>query len=201
MKKIVLFLHGYGANGKDLIGLKDYINNKDLNIVFSSPDAPEKCPFNYFGYQWFELVDRSEEELFSGLKKSYHYLDKILSELIIENQTSYENIVIIGFSQGAMLADYYGILSKNILGGIISLSGGLPKNILDQISKNNINQKFSIFHGKADTVVSYLRSKDLNFFLDKNNLLNNLIIEENCDHEISLKAIEVIKEKVKDWLV
>ena len=71
MNKVVLFLHGYGANGNDLIGLKDHIDNPNNSILFESPNAPESCPLNYFGYQWFELAERTPEEIYLGLKKSY----------------------------------------------------------------------------------------------------------------------------------
>ena len=59
MKKIVLFLHGYGSSGNDLISLKDYISLEKEETEFISPNAPEPCEFNYFGYQWFPLKERS----------------------------------------------------------------------------------------------------------------------------------------------
>ena len=104
MNKLILFLHGYGANGADLIGLKEYINNKEENIIFESPNAPEPCPLNYFGYQWFDLVERTPEEIFHGLKKSYSYLDKIITEMTSKHNIKTEQIMLIGFSQGAMIS-------------------------------------------------------------------------------------------------
>ena len=130
MKKVVLFLHGYGANGDDLIGLKNHINNPEEDIIFLSPNAPETCPVNFFGYQWFDLVERTPEEIYLGLKKSYHYLDQIISNITIKYEIESEDIVIVGFSQGAMLASYYGLINNNKLNGIISLSGALPKKYL-----------------------------------------------------------------------
>ncbi|MDA1283912.1 MAG: hypothetical protein O3C61_03210 [Proteobacteria bacterium] len=200
MNKVVLFLHGYGANGNDLIGLKDHIENDDNMILFESPNAPESCPLNYFGYQWFNLVERTPEEIYLGLKKSYKYLDEILADLIVRHNTSYEKIVLIGFSQGAMLASYFGLISKVTMGGIISLSGALPKNILEDISLLNESQKFSIFHGMSDSVVPFERSQQLHDFLILNKIQSNLILEDNCDHGISIKAIEEMKTKVNDWL-
>ena len=57
--KIVLFLHGYGSNGDDLISLKDYISI-DQPVEFISPNAPETCELNFFGYQWFPLKERTK---------------------------------------------------------------------------------------------------------------------------------------------
>ena len=77
MKKIVLFLHGYGSNGSDLITLKDYFHLNQSETEFISPNAPEPCEFNYFGYQWFALNERSVEEIQTGLKSAFFYLDDI----------------------------------------------------------------------------------------------------------------------------
>ncbi len=73
MKKIVLFLHGYGSNGNDLISLKEYISVAKP-VEFISPNAPEPCELNFFGYQWFTLKERSLEEFTLGLKSAINYI-------------------------------------------------------------------------------------------------------------------------------
>ena len=80
MKKIVLFLHGYGSNGNDLISLKDHISIA-TPIEFISPNAPEPCELNFFGYQWFALNERSFEELTMGLSSAFNYLDDIINDI------------------------------------------------------------------------------------------------------------------------
>ena len=79
MKKIVLFLHGYGSNGNDLISLKDHIS-VTKPVEFISPNAPEPCELNFFGYQWFALNERSFEELTMGLSSAFNYLDDIIND-------------------------------------------------------------------------------------------------------------------------
>jgi phospholipase/carboxylesterase len=54
-------LHGYGSNGNDLISLKDHISLDQKSSEFISPNAPEPCELNFFGYQWFALNERSFE--------------------------------------------------------------------------------------------------------------------------------------------
>ena len=80
MKKIVLFLHGYGSNGNDLISLKEYISVAKP-VEFISPNAPEPCELNFFGYQWFALKERSFEELTLGLKSAFNYLDNMIKDI------------------------------------------------------------------------------------------------------------------------
>jgi phospholipase/carboxylesterase len=112
MKKIVLFLHGYGSNGNDLISLKDYILLNKETTEFISPNAPEPCEFNYFGYQWFPLKERSIKELKIGLKSAFSHLDSIIEKIILEHSVDASQISLIGFSQGSMLATYYALQKK-----------------------------------------------------------------------------------------
>ena len=104
MKKIVLFLHGYGSNGSDLISLKDYISLDQKSSEFISPNAPEPCELNFFGYQWFPLKERSIDELKLGLSSAYLYLDDIINKIKEDYKAKTSQISIVGFSQGSMLA-------------------------------------------------------------------------------------------------
>ena len=200
MNKLVLFLHGYGANGSDLLGLKDYINDKNGKILFESPNAPEPCPINYFGYQWFDLIERTPQEIYKGLIKSFISLDTMIKDLKNKHKVNFKDLVLVGFSQGAMLASYYGLKTKNNLAGIISLSGGLPNSILNELKEINVNQNYLIFHGRSDSVVPYERSEQLTQYLNNKKITNELIIQEDHDHGISEEAIENMKVKINQWL-
>ena len=61
---LVVFLHGYGADGADLLGLADPLSEHLPNTVFVAPNAPERCIGNPMGYQWFPIpwIDGSSEE-------------------------------------------------------------------------------------------------------------------------------------------
>ena len=132
MKKIVLFLHGYGSNGNDLISLKEYISVAKP-VEFISPNAPEPCELNFFGYQWFTLKERSFEELTLGLKSAFNYLDDMIKNIIDRHSVKSDQISIIGFSQGSMLATYYALLKETDFHSIVSLSGSLPESILESL--------------------------------------------------------------------
>uniref|UniRef100_UPI003559E78E alpha/beta hydrolase n=1 Tax=Pararhodobacter marinus TaxID=2184063 RepID=UPI003559E78E len=64
-KSLVIFVHGYGANGADLLGLADPLAPHMPGTAFYAPDAPEKCQGNPFGFQWFPIpwLDGSPEEV------------------------------------------------------------------------------------------------------------------------------------------
>ena len=200
MKKIVLFLHGYGSNGSDLISLKDYFHLNQTETEFISPNAPEPCEFNFFGYQWFALSDRSEEEIQSGLKSAFFYLDDIVKDIKKKFQINSDQISILGFSQGSMLATYYALQSEDTFQNIFSLSGSLSKKILEKIELKKNNTKYLIFHGKIDDVVSPNQAIETHSFLSDQKINSQLIMDDNCGHSISPLAIEAINNQFKNWI-
>ena len=200
MKKIVLFLHGYGSNGSDLISLKDYFHLNQSETEFISPNAPEPCEFNFFGYQWFALRERSEEEIQAGLKSAFFYLDEIVKDIKKKFQINSDQISILGFSQGSMLATYYALQNEDTFQNIFSLSGSLPKIILEKIELKKNNTKYLIFHGKIDDVVSPNQAVETHSFLSDQKIKSQLIIDDNCGHSISPLAIEAINNQFKNWI-
>lgn len=201
MKKIILFLHGYGSNGSDLITLKDYINHDPNKTEFISPNAPEPCEFNYFGYQWFPLRDRTPLEIESGLKTGFGYLNSIIEKICIDYSVQSSDISLVGFSQGSMLSTYYGLTSGRDFYNIISLSGSLPKIILDKLEIKNTSTTFEIFHGKQDDVVDYHQAIETNEFLRGLNFKSKLVLDENCSHSISPLALNMINQSYLSWVL
>ena len=200
MKKIVLFLHGYGSNGSDLISLKDYFHLNQSETEFISPNAPEPCEFNFFGYQWFALRERSVEEIQAGLKSAFFYLDEIVKDIKKKFQINSDQISILGFSQGSMLATYYALQNEDTFQNIFSLSGSLPKKILEEIELKKNNTKYLIFHGKIDDVVSPNQAIETHSFLSDQKIKSQLIMDDNCGHSISPLAIEAINNQFKNWI-
>jgi phospholipase/carboxylesterase len=200
MKKIVLFLHGYGSNGSDLMTLKDYFHLNQSETEFISPNAPESCEFNFFGYQWFALNERTVEEIQRGLKSAFFYLDDIVNNIIKKFEVKTEQISILGFSQGSMLATYYALQKETTFQNIFSLSGSLPKKILEEIDLKKNNTKYLIFHGKIDDVVSANQALETHHFLVDQKMESQIIIDDNCGHSISPLALEAINNQFKNQI-
>jgi len=83
MRSCVVFLHGYGANGADLLGLADPLAEHMPDTLFLAPDAPEDCAGSPMGYQWFPIpwIDgSSEEESRAGLLRASDDLDAFLAK-------------------------------------------------------------------------------------------------------------------------
>ena len=70
-KYLVVFLHGWGSDGNDLIQIANNWDRKLNNITFISPDAPEVCPGNPLGKQWFDILSNDEEVILKGINDAY----------------------------------------------------------------------------------------------------------------------------------
>ncbi|HHB80517.1 MAG TPA: phospholipase, partial [Aliiroseovarius sp.] len=86
-KSVVLFLHGYGADGADLLGLADPLGEYMPDTVFLAPDAPDKCAGNPMGFQWFCIPwldgcseEASAEELARAELDVDALIDRVLEE-------------------------------------------------------------------------------------------------------------------------
>lgn len=153
---LVILLHGYGADGNDLIGLADPLAEILPNTQFTAPNAPERCANNPFGYQWFPIpwMDGSTEtqmsESFIASQKHLHlYLDEITQETGIPPAKT----VLIGFSQGTMMSLQVVPRRAEEYAGIIGFSGRL----LEPASLGEVQSKppILLIHGDADPVVPY----------------------------------------------
>ncbi|MEM6342201.1 MAG: phospholipase, partial [Pseudomonadota bacterium] len=106
-RSIVVFLHGYGANGADLLGLADPLGEHLPDTLFVAPDAPETIPGMPGGYQWFPipwLDGSSEEEAERGMAAATDDLNAFLDSLMVDEDVLPEQVVLFGFSQGTMMA-------------------------------------------------------------------------------------------------
>ncbi len=189
--KLVVFLHGYGADGKDLIDLSNPFGMALPNASFISPDAPHPCEMSPQGRQWFPI-----EEIPKGaIRASLGLLDLIENEAKKLNLT-FKDVILIGFSQGAMMSMQCLLINQEQLHAIIGYSGALREENIDAANDQILNgkHKFSdtpilLVHGELDEVVpfeSLERSK---------NLLNNIgfnvqtLSRQNLAHGIDPEGI------------
>lgn len=156
IRSIVVFLHGYGANGADLLGIADVLGEHLPDTLFVAPDAPETIPMMPSGLQWFPIpwIDgSSEEESERGLLAAADDLNAFLDALMVDEDVLPEQVVLFGFSQGSMMALHVAPRREDELAGIVAFSGRLLRPELledDAISKPPV----ILIHGDADDVVS-----------------------------------------------
>ncbi len=127
-KSLVVFLHGYGADGADLIGLAGPMAEYLPDTVFRAPNAPQPCRVNPMGRQWFPIppIDgSSEQEMMEGYVRAAEALDAALEALIAEEGVGRGRTALLGFSQGTMMALSVGPRRAPGLAGIVGFSGRL----------------------------------------------------------------------------
>ena len=152
---VVVFLHGYGADGADLLGLADPLAPHLPDTTFLAPDAPERSVANPFGFQWFPipwLDGSSEEAAEEGLQSAAADLDAWLDQTIAAEGVPASRVALVGFSQGTMMALHVGPRRTQELAGVVGFSGRLlhPELLMDE---SETRPPVLLLHGDADEVV------------------------------------------------
>jgi phospholipase/carboxylesterase len=124
-RQLVIFAHGYGADGNDLIGLAPHFADILPNARFVAPNAPYPCEEGPFGYQWFRLAERSEPEMLAGARAAQPILDRFIETELETAGLEERHLVLIGFSQGTMISLFTGLRRQRPVAGILGYSGRL----------------------------------------------------------------------------
>jgi phospholipase/carboxylesterase len=155
LRSAVVFLHGYGANGLDLIGLAEPLAPHLPDTLFLAPDAPERTDGTATGLQWFPIpwLDGSGEmEAEAGLDRAAGDLDAFLDGLMVDEDLLPEQVMLFGFSQGAMMALHVAPRREDPVAGVVACSGRLlrPDLLMDEVSSR---PPILLMHGDLDDVV------------------------------------------------
>jgi phospholipase/carboxylesterase len=124
-RQLVVFLHGYGADGNDLIGLGREWARLLPHAAFVSPHAPEPCAGAPMGRQWFNLTFRQAGELVTGVKHAAPALEAFLDAELKRHNLGPRALALVGFSQGTMMALGVGLARKPSPAAIVGYSGAL----------------------------------------------------------------------------
>ena len=154
-RSAVVFLHGYGANGADLLGLADPLAEHLPDTLFVAPDAPENCAGSPLGYQWFPIpwIDgSSEEESSRGMQQAVEDLNAFLDALMVDEDLLPEQVCLFGFSQGTMMSLHVAPRREDPVAGIVAFSGRLlePELLADEVQSR---MPILLVHGDQDDVV------------------------------------------------
>jgi phospholipase/carboxylesterase len=154
---LVVFVHGYGADGADLLGLADPLAPHLPGTVFVAPDAPEPCTGNPFGRQWFPipwLDGSSEAQAAAGLLAAAADLDAFLDARLAEEGLGPEALALVGFSQGSMMSLHVAPRRANPIAGVVAFSGRLlqPERLA---ADARVKPPVLLIHGDADPVVPF----------------------------------------------
>ena len=150
---LIALLHGLGADKTDLMSLAEPLQmfiQVPTKVV--SPDAPFPCDLSPFGRQWFSMADAAPEKLVEGVRTAAPALRKFLMERAAEAELSIQQTILIGFSQGAMMALHIALRLEAEALGVVCCSGGLIED--HRLSSELYSRPPTLIcHGKEDPVV------------------------------------------------
>lgn len=201
IKKCVIFLHGLGANGENLIDLAHLWAPHLQNTAFLSPNAPFPYETSDFlsstGFQWFDLKSQDPKLLENGIQIAFPYLSTYIDEIIEFFSLSSQDLALVGFSQGAMMALAMGLWRRPSLGGIVSYSGGIFSYKPLPPTKP---PPLCLVHGTQDMVVlpeTFFKSIS---FLEKNDIPTESHLLDGLSHTIDDRAAKIGENFLRKYL-
>ena len=156
-RRLVVFLHGYGADGNDLIDIGRAWQPLLPDAAFVSPHAPEPCGQAPVGRQWFELTFRNPNERWVGANKAAPVLERFLEAELARRKLSPSALALVGFSQGTMMALHVGLRRAVAPAAIVGYSGlfVLPDNTEPAVVAGEIKSRPPVLlvHGDEDQLI------------------------------------------------
>lgn len=152
-KSLVVFLHGYGADGNDLIDIGRSWQSLLPDTAFVSPHAPEPCAGAPMGRQWFALTFRDPHERWHGVNHAAPALNAFLDSELERHGLAADRLALVGFSQGTMMALHAGLRRNAAPAAIVGYSGMLvgPEHLSEAVAKPPI----LLVHGTQDPVIPF----------------------------------------------
>jgi phospholipase/carboxylesterase len=186
---LILFLHGYGSNGENMITLANEFAKDLPDAHFISPNAPQSLDDHYYeGYQWFSLENYEPKVIFPQIIRANNFIDGFIDAQLKRLELKHQNLILVGFSQGSMMAMYNSLHAPKKVAGVVAYSGRL---ILPTVLSDKINSKppICLIHGTEDPVVPF------NYMIEAQNILRQLQIPfeahtiDGLEHHIDFKGI------------
>ncbi len=154
---LIVFLHGYGANGADLFDLSNAFSNVMPDAYFLAPDAPNDCAMSPLGKEWFPI----EKIPLGAVEASKEFLNFIKKEAE-KIDINLDKVILIGFSQGSMMSLQSILMSEEKFCAVIGYSGGLQlpnieccRNLIHDGKHIHSNTPVLLVHGEEDQVVPF----------------------------------------------
>lgn len=156
-KQAVIFLHGYGADGADLLSLSDPLTPHMPATAFYAPDAPEPCKGNPFGRQWFAIPrfdGSTEAQAKLGRDAAAADLNGFIDQVLHDEGLTADRLILLGFSQGAMMSLHVAPRRDTAIAGVVAISGRLLEPMA-LAAEAKVKPEVLLIHGDADDVVPF----------------------------------------------
>lgn len=196
-RHLMVLLHGYGSDGNDLIAIGRHWSTSLPDTLFVSPNAPDACDINPSGYQWFPIQTDRMISRITGAAQAREVVVNFLIDLWAQSGIKPENTVLLGFSQGAMMALHVGLSLEEKLAGIVAISGALipPPGLVEGSAPKT---PVCILHGALDSVVDPALSEEAVATLTELGYAVSSYVAPDMGHGISEAMLDHALDFVRD---
>ena len=180
---LVVLLHGYGADGNDLIGLAPVLAPLMPDAVFHAPNAPYPCEGNPMGYQWFGISRLDPQIAAAGVRAAAPFVDAFLDEKLAQYGLDEGKTALVGFSQGTMMALHVGLRRTKQPAGIVGFSGMLaaPEALGVEIRSR---PPVLLLHGDSDEMLPHILTQRAAEVLRQHGVQVRMHIAQGVGHGI-----------------
>ena len=201
-RSLVVFLHGYGADGADLLGLADPLADHLPDTVFMAPDAPDACAGNPFGRQWFPIPrfdGSSEVDAAVAMNRAAADLNAFLDQRLADEGLTPAALALVGFSQGAMMSMHVAPRRAVAMAGVVAISGKL---MMPQVlaAEAKVKPPVLLIHGDRDDVVPFGEMQAAGNALVKAGFETFGHVMQGTGHGIAPDGLNVALQFLKDRL-
>jgi phospholipase/carboxylesterase len=197
VKRLVILLHGVGADGNDLIGLAPLLKDALPDTHFISPNAPYPCDMAPYGYQWFSLQDRSLGAMLAGVKMVAPLVQNFIDAQRDRFKLNDEDVALIGFSQGTMTSLYCAPRREKPLAGVVGFSGAM---IGADLLHDEIQSRppVCLIHGEEDMVVPFAAMEHATYALKTEAVRVESHARPYLGHGIDPEGLELAASFLRD---
>lgn len=195
-RQLVIFLHGLGADGNDLLSLAYEFQDVLPDAQFISPNAPFPCDMAPFGYQWFSLQDRRPDPILDGVRHAAPILNRFIDDQLAALGLNDRDLFLIGFSQGTMMALYTSLRRAAACRGVIGYSGALVggERLPEEMTAR---PPVCLIHGDADMVVPFQASVMAHGVLESLSVPVEFHRRPRLGHGIDPEGVDIAKRFIE----
>jgi phospholipase/carboxylesterase len=156
-RHLVVFVHGYGADGNDLIEIGRAWQPLLPHAAFASPHGPRPCGQAPMGREWFPLTFRNPQERWDGVNAAAPVLEAFLNAELNRLQLAPSALALVGFSQGTMMALHVGLRRAAAPLAIVGYSGMLvlkdDSDLEGYVPQVGARPPVLLVHGESDDLI------------------------------------------------